>query len=185
MSAAETADVRAAAPAAAPSTADGEVAEQARHLLAGIRDEITRADSKAAILLGSVGLTGGALTGILAARQWDPGRLPAAGTFLWWCAVGAWVISLVMLIAAVLPRRIRSDWQPGRPLVFFADVVRAGGAEPLHRALEHTAHDPMPSLLSALVSASRIALVKHRCVLLGAVAFAVAVLTGLAAVVVG
>ncbi|MFF7211594.1 hypothetical protein ACFZAU_13820 [Streptomyces sp. NPDC008238] len=41
------------------------------------------------------------------------------------------------------------------------------------------------SLLPALVSASGIAVVKHRCVLLGAVAFAVAVLTGLAAVVVG
>ncbi|MFE2543704.1 Pycsar system effector family protein [Actinacidiphila glaucinigra] len=61
------------------------------------------------------------------------------------CCRGA---ALIMLIAAVLPRRIRSDWQPGRPLVFFADVARTGGGEPPRRAPEH--RDPMPSLLAAL-----------------------------------
>ncbi|GAA2739911.1 MULTISPECIES: Pycsar system effector family protein [Kitasatospora] len=163
--------------------ATSECLEQARALLVGVREEIARADGKAAILLGAVGATGAALIAVLAGRQWTPDALPVAARLLWWAGACSWVLSLLLLLAVVAPRPLRSRWQPGRPLTYFGDIARADrDTAALRQALTLMARDPLPPLLDALRTTSRIARTKHRCVLLGAAFFGTAILAALTAV---
>ncbi|WP_371493855.1 DUF5706 domain-containing protein [Kitasatospora sp. NBC_00374] len=156
--------------------------DQAATLLAGVREEIARADGKAAILLGAVGATGAALIAVLAGRQWSPDQLPAVARVLWWFGAVCWTASLLFLLGVVLPRPLRSRWRPGEPITYFGDVARADHSADLHAALTLMARDPLPPLLDALRATSRIAVVKHRCVLLGAATFGAAILAALTSV---
>lgn len=118
--------------------------DQAATLLAGVREEIARADGKAAILLGAVGATGAALIAVLAGRQWSPDQLPAVARVLWWFGAVCWTASLLFLLGVVLPRPLRSRWRPGEPITYFGDVARADHSADLHAALTLMARDPLP-----------------------------------------
>ncbi len=165
------------APAAGLSrTSHGPEVELARRLLTETREEISRADAKASVLLGMVSAVGGALIGVLAGQQWWPGQLSAPSRVLWWVGCAGWAAALVLLLAAVVPRNVRSPWRPGMPLSYFGDVRRTGGGAALREALREAAADPLPSLMAVLTVTSRIAVVKHRCVHTGVLCFAAATL---------
>ncbi|MEU5209729.1 Pycsar system effector family protein [Streptomyces sp. NPDC020742] len=140
-------------------------------LLGDLRGEIARADSKASVLVGALGLTAGLLSGVLAARDWRPSALSAPAAAAWWLGCGALVVSLIALLMAVVPRYRRSRWQPGRPVTYFADIQRAAAQSELDRALADTERDPTAALIDALMENSRIVGSKHRWIRIGLGAF--------------
>ncbi|MGX1132478.1 hypothetical protein RKD49_004668 [Streptomyces glaucescens] len=140
-------------------------------LLADLRTEIARADSKAAVLVAALGMTAGVFSGLLAGRDWTPDALGAPGTALWWAGTAALAFSLVALLLAVLPRYRAGSWAPGQPLSYFGDIRRAVRTGRLDDALADTAADPTAGLVAALTETSRIAWRKHQWIRAGLIAF--------------
>ncbi|MEV6736142.1 Pycsar system effector family protein [Streptomyces sp. NPDC051104] len=143
----------------------------AERLLTELRSEITRADSKASVLVAALGMTAGVFSGLLAGRNWSPGTLSTAGTVLWWAGAAALALSLFALLLAVLPRYSRGTWAPGRPLCYFGDIQQAVRAGQLTTALAETELDPAAGLAVALAETSRIAARKHQWIRTGLIAF--------------
>src|SRR5690606_5829309 len=77
----------AAPPPPAPAPASARPAAARAHLcerlLADLRTEIARADSKAAVLVAALGITAGVFSGLLAGRNWSPDALSAPGATVW------------------------------------------------------------------------------------------------------
>lgn len=150
---------------AAPGTTTAE------RLLAEMRAEIARADSKAAVLVAALGMTAGVFSGLVAGRDWTPDALPPPGAALWWTGTTAFALSLLALLLAVLPRYGNSVWAEGRPLCYFGDVRRAVRQDLLATALLATERDPLAALTTALTETSRIAARKHQWIRAGLIAF--------------
>lgn len=143
-------------------------------LLADLRAEITRADAKAAVLVGVLGLASGVLTVLPAERGL---RVPSSTAApLWWAGTSFLVVALFSLLLAVVPRHGSNRWEPGRPLTYFGDIQRATAAGELTAALADTGRDPLGALHLALTEASRIASRKHLWIRIGLCAFAGAAL---------
>ncbi|NEB00008.1 Pycsar system effector family protein [Streptomyces sp. SID13726] len=140
-------------------------------LLAELRGEIARADAKATVLVGMLGLTGGVLSALLINLRWSPGRLPAPAALLWWSGTALLGTSLLALLMAVTPRYGRNRWVPGLPLTYFDDIRRAARAGLLASALADTERAPARALRAALAENSRIAARKHFWIRTGLIAF--------------
>ncbi len=156
-----------------PSAWDSPQVQAGARLLADLRAEITRADAKAAVLVGVLGLTSGALA-VLPARRAH--HAPPAVVCLWLTGAICLVIALFALLLAVVPRYGTTCWEPGRPLTYFEDIQRAARTGELTAALAETGQDPLRAVLLALTETSRIAACKHLWIRRGLVAFAVAAL---------
>ncbi|MER6711955.1 Pycsar system effector family protein [Streptomyces sp. NPDC000877] len=150
---------------------DGPEVRAGSQLLADLRSEIARADTKATVLVGALGISGGMLAALLANRGWSPARLPVLAALLWWAGATSLVVALFALLLAVLPRYGRSRWTPGRPLTYFGDVHRAAQTGRLSAALAETGRDPARGLLLALAETSGIAARKHFWIRTGLVSF--------------
>ncbi|MFC9681505.1 Pycsar system effector family protein [Streptomyces sp. NPDC056948] len=140
-------------------------------LLADLRGEIARADAKATVLVGALGISGGMLAALLTQRGWTPDRLPAPATVLWWAGAASLVVALFALLLAVMPRYRGSRWTPGSPLTYFGDVRRAARQGRLTTALADTGRDPARGLLLALAETSGIAARKHFWIRTGLLSF--------------
>ncbi|MGW0865541.1 MULTISPECIES: Pycsar system effector family protein [Streptomyces] len=140
-------------------------------LLADLRGEIARADAKATVLVGALGISGGMLAALLANRGWTPDRLPAPAALLWWAGAASLVVALFALLLAVMPRYRGSRWTPGSPLTYFGDVRRAARQGLLSAALADTGRDPARGLLLALADTSAIATRKHFWIRTGLLSF--------------
>ncbi|MDT0382034.1 DUF5706 domain-containing protein [Streptomyces sp. DSM 42041] len=160
-----------AASGTAPPDADPDVRATALRLLADLRAETAKADTKASVLMGAQSLAAGILFGLLADGEWRPSNLPAVGTALWWFGSLSFVTSLGSLLMAVLPRYTRSTWQPGLPVAYFADISRAAARGQLARALADTARDPAAGVVASLTEHSRIVQSKHHWIRVGLAAF--------------
>ncbi|MFJ9035342.1 Pycsar system effector family protein [Streptomyces sp. NPDC102406] len=145
-------------------------------LLAELRVDIARADAKAAVLIGALGLTAGVPGALLAGRGWTPGPLPVPVASLWWAGTLCLLTALLAVLLAVAPRHRARRWAPGRPLTYFDDVRRAAEAGLLAEALAQTESDPASALILALADTSRIAARKHFWIRAGLTAFGGAVL---------
>ncbi|MEW1569904.1 Pycsar system effector family protein [Streptomyces sp. NPDC093509] len=140
-------------------------------LLADLRCEIARADTKATVLVGALGISGGMLAALLTNRGWSPTRLPVLAALLWWAGATSLIVALFALLLAVLPRYGRSRWAPGRPLTYFGDVHRAARSGLLSAALMDTGRDAARGHLLALAETSAIAARKHFWIRTGLVSF--------------
>ncbi|MFG3394353.1 Pycsar system effector family protein [Streptomyces parvus] len=135
------------------------VVELSRELIAQNHVEIGRADGKASVLLA----TGATLLGLLLVRRPSAAFGPHP---LWWTATLTTTVSLLLLLAALRPRRgpKHRESSPARALAYFDDVVRAEKQAELSSELLLNSSDPHPRLLRALTTTSRIARDKNRCV---------------------
>ncbi|MFI9202722.1 Pycsar system effector family protein [Streptomyces sp. NPDC053048] len=163
-------------PAAPPSPPTDITTDLALRLLAETRKEIGQADTKAAALLTVAAASAGITVTVLVGRPWHPVALSAPAQALWWTGCAAWAAALLLLLAAIIPRRLRSPWRQGHPLAYFADIRRAPDARALRQALADTARDPLTPLIDELGAVARIATVKHRCVHAGALCHITAIL---------
>jgi hypothetical protein len=150
--------------------------ELLRVLTVETREELSKADAKAGLLLSCLGA---ALATVLAAL--DTGRLapqhysllPRA---LFWTGSASSLAALILLGLAIAPRPGR----PGRPLGhYFADVSAAASARSLTEVLGRT--DLRDRDLHQILRLSRIVVIKYRCVQYGMVcSMAFLLLTGTA-----
>ncbi|MEV7195438.1 Pycsar system effector family protein [Streptomyces sp. NPDC093510] len=148
----------------------------AERLLADLRAEIARADSKAAVLAAALGVAAGAFSGLLARREWSPAALSPPGSSAWWSGALALAVALLAMLMAVLPRYgTRNSWAPGAPLSYFGDIHRAAHGGHLAQALAETERMPLASTLTALSETSRIALRKHQWMRVGLIALSASV----------
>ncbi|MFF8830770.1 Pycsar system effector family protein [Streptomyces sp. NPDC015131] len=156
--------------------------QAAERLLAEVRTEIGRADTKASVLVGALG----ACAGVVLGAYW--GRMPATGVSRFAGVAGAlaWALALGCLLFATAPRYRASRWREGSPLTYFLDVRRAASSGVLADALRSTEEQQLAGLATALRNTSEIAAAKHRwiraglgCFVLGAVALGVSALTAL------
>ncbi|MEU4213253.1 Pycsar system effector family protein [Streptomyces sp. NPDC026206] len=148
-------DPLAPAQAAAPRTAE--------RLLAELRQEAARADTKGSVLVAAQGMAASALVGVLAVRGWQPVSLSVLGQVMWWAGAACFLGSLFSLLMTVIPRYRSHAWRPGLPLTHFADIHGAArqGPTALEEALRETERAPAAALLLALTQNSRIVAGKY------------------------
>ncbi|MDH6109708.1 hypothetical protein P3T36_000479 [Kitasatospora sp. MAP12-15] len=145
-------------------------------LLAELRTEIARADSKAAVLVAALGLATGAFSGPLVNSSGGPHIRSGPGLALLLAGGGALILSLLALLLAVLPRYDRSSWTPGRPLAYFGDIHRAAELGSLANALAATEETQYEGIVIALTDTSAIVSRKHWWVRIGVLSFALGLL---------
>jgi hypothetical protein len=73
--------------------------------LAETREELSRADTKASILLSALAVVTGVLLNAIAAGNWSPGRFSVAlAQGLWWIGIAVGILSGLSLVTAIWPR---------------------------------------------------------------------------------
>jgi hypothetical protein len=157
-----------------PTAPDDPCLRTGTQLLADLRAEIARADAKATVLVGVLGMPASVLGALLTGRGWSPSLLSAPGALLWWAGTASLLAALFALLLAVMPRYRSGPWTPGRPLTYFGDIRGAARAGQLTAALADTGHDPGRGLLLALAETSGIATRKHFWIRTGLLAFGAA-----------
>ncbi|MGK5546099.1 Pycsar system effector family protein [Streptomyces sp. URMC 127] len=135
----------------------------AERLLAELRQEAARADTKGSVLVAAQGMAASVLVGVLAVRGWQPAALSPGGQVLWWAGAVCFLGSLLSLLMSVTPRYRTHGWQPGLPITHFADIRGAArrGPEALEEALRETERAPAAAVLAALAENSRIVAGKY------------------------
>lgn len=139
----------------------------AERLLAEVRAEIGRADTKASVLIGALGVC----AGVVLSTYWS--RMPATGFSrpLGVASGLTWALALGFLLFATAPRYRASQWRTGSPLTYFLDIRRAAGSGVLTDALRTTEEEQMSGLVIALHNTSDIIAAKHRWIRTGLVCF--------------
>jgi Pycsar effector protein len=129
--------------------------------------ELTRADTKAAVLLGFTGAILGAFSAVT--RSADAGQTPNAWRLhvLWWAAVISALLAIVCFVCAIVPRRRAGGRPPMAGPGYFEHIRPEVGAERLSRAFERVGHDPTDTLLPSLARTSEIIRAKYRWIEMG------------------
>jgi Family of unknown function (DUF5706) len=107
-----------------------------RALLQDAREELTRADSKAALLLAASGVVVGALLAGMLGGTWAPSHISDAIQWLWWLGVIAGAVGVGSIAAAVCPRikRIGAS-RPALP-AYYGDVSEYKSAAEFGQAIK-------------------------------------------------
>jgi MFS family permease len=106
-------------------------------LLAETREELTRADSKAGLLLAASGVVIAALLAGLFGSQWTPSDLNANVEWLWWLGVASAAFGVFSIAAAVYPRiRRHRTVHPGVPS-YYGDVASYDNIDEFRSAIEN------------------------------------------------
>jgi hypothetical protein len=155
-------------PAPTPHTADDHARQYAASLLAQAREELTRVDTKASIMLAAVGVALGVVLGDLVSRGWSPFRLPFAAVLVWWVGVATVSVGIVSLLAAVYPRHRRqmssSAGEPQEYVGYYADVATYRSVAEVINAIKRSAGRDLELIAEQLLQVSRIADRKYRLV---------------------
>ena len=109
-------------------------------LLEETRQELTRADGKAATLMSASGVVISVLLAGAIAGNWDPTEL-GYWQRLWWPGAVLGVVGVVAFAAAVWPRV--SHKEPRETLAFFGHVAQYKKVEDLEAALDDKASSPV------------------------------------------
>jgi hypothetical protein len=126
------------------------------------REELTRADSKAQILLGAAGVAFAALLAGLIAGDWTPFRIGAQVQWLWWAGIISAIYAIINLGRAVLPRVNRAGTaQAGRFVGYFGDVVAYSSSTELAIALRNSSDLTLERIADQLLQTSIIAMRKY------------------------
>src|SRR5215218_5820877 len=106
-------------------------------LLAETREEISRADTKAAILFTAFGIAVAAVLGGLIAGDWNPKDLGRGATVVFWVGGGSAYFSFLALGYALWPR-IRHE-QAKRPASYYRQIHKFDDLPALRKALQEGA----------------------------------------------
>ncbi|MGX1759773.1 Pycsar system effector family protein [Streptomyces lydicus] len=136
--------------------------------------ELTRADTKAAVLLGFTGAVLGVF--ITVTRSAGAGQIPHAWRvhLLWWTAVISALLAVVCFVCAIAPRRRGGRRQGPAAPGYFEHITPELAGPRLSRAFERMGHDPTGPLLSSLAGTSEIIRAKYRWIETGTVLLLVA-----------
>ena len=130
-------------------------------LLKATREELARADSKAALLLTGSSVAAGAFLSGLVAGQWSPHRLIGFAQVMWWVGLVAAAAAMISLALAAYPRTRRSGDHDTAVIAFYGDVVGLSTAE-LDAGLTRDAEHPQAMIADQIREVARIVAAKYR-----------------------
>lgn len=137
----------------AAGTPAPDTAALAAAMLAEVRDEIDRADQKASLLIGSLGIAFTILLSGMIGGDWTPGTLSPFGATVWVLGVVAAGASVVAAAAAVWPRLSRGPG-PGA-ITYWGQIRGLGTPADVEKALtERGVHPPERTFQQLLVLSS-------------------------------
>lgn len=164
-----------------PSDAlDGSEHELAKTLLAESREELTRADGKASLLLAALGLGISAILAAILAGDWKPFELEQPYQGAWWMGSGFAGASFFCLCAAVYPKV--KHRRAAKGVTYFGDVAALKTADALREALKRSETDPAERSVTQLHVVARLVGRKYRYIRLGLISLGVAIALMLGAV---
>jgi len=151
-------------------------------LLEDTREELGRADAKAALLLAAAGVAVGALLAGLLNGRWVPFALDNRIEWLWWLGVAATAAGIYSVAAAVYPRIQRSTDSNPETLAYYGDVAAYEDIGSFRKALEQEPPDARKRLMDQTYVVSKIAQKKYVLIRRGMRCFAFAILACTAAI---
>lgn len=149
----------------------------AERLLAAVRDDVARADTKAAVLLS------GALAGpaLLLGGHWSPRGAGLPRAVLLGAGAALWAAGTALLVWTIVPRTGTRRSGPG--ITYFGDARPGQDLDTLLRAVDAAGRDRAGWLMVQFVDVSGILLVKYRCLRWGMSLLAAGLTAGGAALV--
>jgi len=150
-------------------------------LLEDTREELGRADAKAALLLAGAGVAVGALLAGLLNGRWVPFALDNRIEWLWWLGVASTAAGIYSIAAAVYPRIQRSPGSDPGTLAYYGDVAAYKDIDSFRRAIEQPL-DPRKRLMSQTYVVCKIAQRKYMLIQHGMRFLAFAILACTAAI---
>jgi len=144
-------------------------------MLKEAREELTRADNKASILLAGGGVAVGALMAALLAGDWSPTLLSSSARYFWWLSVALLAVALAFLGLAVFPTTLPPS-RLDRPVAYYADVVRVGRDDLIDALAKDSNSD---AIADQLFNICTIALRKYRYIRWAMMAFCSSVVVNL------
>lgn len=164
-----------------PDGLTADAAPLAERLLAETREELSKADGKAQILLAASGVIIGVVLGGAIGGEWNPTDLDRCARVFWWVGVGAAALGVGALGFAIFPRLLQSD---NARITYFEDVLRhrdcAALATALNSEVERGDRD-----VEQLLRLSRVAHRKYAAIQVAMGALLVAIILCSAAALVG
>jgi hypothetical protein len=133
---------------ALPSSLHEHQHELAKALLAESREELTRADGKASILLAALGIGLSAILAAILSGDWSPFGLHEPYQAVWWAGSACAGVALVSLGLAIYPRVKHNTRSSG--VTYYGDVARLENADALRAALKRSQSDPVARTLIQL-----------------------------------
>ncbi|GAA5209612.1 Pycsar system effector family protein [Microbacterium kyungheense] len=157
------ADGRAPAAASTPGPLPArDTAALAAEMLAEVRDEIDRADQKASLLIGSLGIAFSIVLSGMIGGDWTPVTLSPLGATVWVLGVVAAAASVVAAAAAVWPRLSRGPG-PGA-ITYWGQVRGLGSPAEVERALSERGVHPPERTFQQLLVLSAVVQRKYRAI---------------------
>jgi Family of unknown function (DUF5706) len=147
---------------------------EADRLLQSARDELDRADSKAATVFAVSGVAVGAGLAAILGRQWRPSMMSWPFEALWWVGSTCLAVGLVALGAGVYPRIERAREES--PSLLFGHLHKLT-PDLLMIELERSAMDPLGSRIPELLALSRIVQTKYALIRFGMILVGVGLAT--------
>jgi hypothetical protein len=170
------------APPAADTSGDA-IRNYLAALHANTREELSRADSKASLLLAAIGVVIGALIGGITSSHWSPMSMGTGAQALWWAGVAAATVSMVLISASVYPRiNRRGTPRAGLP-TFYGDVAAYPDIDAFRRDISN-APDVTERLIYQTYVLARTVRAKYVLLRRGLLSFLVAILACTLAVVI-
>ncbi len=145
-------------------------------LLGESREELVRADGKAATLLASFGLLTGVVLAALFAGKFRPQDLTSAAQVCWWLGCASVGLALLSLGVAIYPT-LRHGAVEG-PVSYFGHVAGKDAAA-LETALRRQLKSERSRTIEQLLAVSEIVWRKYRLIQFALCAFAVGIVLGL------
>ncbi|MFC5931545.1 Pycsar system effector family protein [Cryobacterium melibiosiphilum] len=96
--------------------------DSVRQMLAEARDDASRADQKASVILAALGIGFGAVLGGQLAGNFDSGQFSDAGEVVWWAGALLATVSVSLAVLAVWPR-YRVDDSPQYGMTYWGHVA--------------------------------------------------------------
>lgn len=155
-----------------PPVLDAGEHELAKVLLAESREELTRADGKASILLAALGIGLSAILAAILAGSWTPFALRRPYETLWWVGSSLAGASLFCFCAAVYPRLKNRESQG---VTYFGDVARLKPVRKLWDELKLSETDPVARTVTQLYVIAHQARNKYAFIRAGLVALGLAI----------
>jgi hypothetical protein len=154
--------------------------ELAKTLLAESREELTRADGKASLLLAALGIGISAILAAILAGDWTPFKLEQPHQGAWWVGAGFAGAAFLCLCAAVYPKVKHRNTAKG--VTYFGDVAALKSVDELRAALKCSETDPAERSVTQLHVVARLVGRKYRYIRLGLITLGIAAAVMLSAV---
>ncbi len=130
-------------------------------LLTEARDELTRADQKASILLAGTTVAIGAVVSGMIASGWRPDELTPPWSLVWQAGGALGLAGTSALVAAVYPRT-RHGVDDEAQLFYFGHAARIATVSDLARELRRSSEDTFTRSADQLWRISRVVTTKYR-----------------------